>query len=125
MFCLSSPLFSHFERQIELAKLPFPNLSFFTGQTGLIVVGSMLLRLAFSWKKWNPQVASKAFLLANVMVIPIFSFAIDGHHHPDVPAEILPFESELPLMAICLIVMAILNMYLFKESKREVLWKME
>lgn len=110
------PFHSNFTTQIEKAGLPFPDLSFFMGQAGLLVTGVLLYSSLFFWKKIPDSNLKILFTVANVLVLPIMSVAFYVHMHPDVPAEVLPQGIKPPYMAVTLIILSILNVYLFHQG---------
>lgn len=105
----TNPFKHFFTVQIANSNLPLPELSFIMGQASEILTGALLFALLFFWKKFQPELAKKLFLLGNLMVYPIMAVAVYVHMHPDVPAEVLPFESKPPVLAVALIIGATIN----------------
>ena len=97
------------EVQIANANLPFPELSFIGAQATELLLGITLFTLLFFWNKFDFKMASRISFFANIMVIVMMLVAVYVHLHPNVPAEVLPFEYKPPVLAIVLILMAILN----------------
>lgn len=106
--------------QIEKSQLPFPSLTYFTAQSSEILTGLILFGVLFFWKKLAPEMANKLFLLGNLLVIPIMLVALYVHLHPDVPAEVLPFESKPPRLTVILLLLTLVNIYLYKTQPKAV-----
>lgn len=112
----TDPFKTFFLKQIELTQMPFPFLTRVMGQSGEIIVGLSLAILLLFWNKLEPKLASKIYVLANLIVLFILSVAIYVHFHPDVPAEILPAEMKFPALTIALIIAAIYNIFQNRKS---------
>ncbi|NME70466.1 hypothetical protein [Flammeovirga aprica] len=100
----------NFATQIETVGLPFPKLSFFIGQSSEIIVGAIALLLLFFYNKIKPELADKLFYGMSIMVLPIMIVALFVHSDPNVPVEVLPFESRPPVLAVLLILASTLNL---------------
>jgi len=111
------PFKTFFTVQIANSGLPFPTLSFVGGQASEILTGALLFALLFFWKKFSPAIVNNLFISGNLLVFPIMTVAIFVHLHPDVPAEVLPFESKPPILAAALIILSGLNLYLHRKNQ--------
>ncbi len=114
------PFTSMFASQIALSQLPFPALSAFAGQAGEISCGLVLLAFFAFGKKFAGTAGDKVFYLANGLVMVIMAVAVYVHLHPDVPAEVLPFQSKPPVVTIIVMLLALLNIYLRWKSSRTI-----
>ena len=115
----TEPYHTNFTVQIEKAELPFPDLSFFMGQAGLIVTGILLYGILFFWKKIPSHLTQYIFTAANLFVNPIMSVAFYVHMHPAVPAEVLPNGIKPPYLSVTLIILSTLNIFLFYRQARQ------
>jgi len=109
-----------FAKQIALSQLPFPMLSAFVGQAGEIVSGLVLLAFFAFEGRFVGAFGDKLFYLTNLLIVVIMLVAIYVHLHPDVPAEILPFQSKPPVLTIIVMLLALLNLYLHWRKQRVV-----
>jgi hypothetical protein len=105
-----------FASQIALSQLPFPKLSAFAGQAGEISSGQLLLAFFAFGKKFAGALGDKISCLTNLLVVAIMLVAVYVHLHPDVPAETLQFQSKPPVLTIIVMLLALLNIYLYRKS---------
>lgn len=112
------PFKTFFTTQIDKSELPFPTLTFWSGQLGEITVGLTLLAFLFLWKKISPSSAKKIFYGGNLAVTVIMLVAVYVHLHPAVPAEVLPFEKKAPLLTLFTLTMVFLNIYMYRRAER-------
>lgn len=105
-----------FTVQIAESGLPFPRLSFILGQTSEILTGLLLFSLLFFWKRFPDAIAYRLFQIGNLLVIPIMLIAVYVHLHPDVPVEVLPFESKPPYLAVTLLIGSGINLYTHRTN---------
>lgn len=117
---LFEPFTTMFAKQIALSQLPFPILSAFAGQAGEIVSGLVLLAFFAFERRFVGAFGDKLFYLTNLLIVVIMLVAIYVHLHPDVPAEILPFQSKPPVLTIIVMLLALLNLYLHWRKQRVV-----
>ena len=110
------PFKTMFTVQIKNSELPFPVLSYWAGQLGEISVGLMLFALVFFWDKIQSTVAEKIFYLSHLLVAVIMAVSLYVHAHPNVPAEVLPFEEKFPFLSILLLILVGLNIYLYRKE---------
>lgn len=110
------PFRSMFSQQITLSQLPFPALSAFAGQAGEIASGLVLLAMFVMTMRLRGGVWESLFYLTNLVIVIIMMVAVYVHLHPDVPAEVLPFQSKPPVVTIVVMLLAALNMVLRKRA---------
>ncbi|WP_339891415.1 hypothetical protein [uncultured Alteromonas sp.] len=109
------PFATMFASQIELSGLPLPKLAKFAGQMGEITAGVLYL-LALAKGKLIPARSADTLLKsATLLTVVIMTVAVYVHLLPNVPAEVLPFQSKPPLLT--LIVMFI-SLGIFIVNKR-------
>lgn len=58
------------------------------------------------------SVADKLFYLGNLLIVAIMLVAVYVHLHPDVPAQVLPFQAKPPVVTIIVMLLAVLNIVL-------------
>ncbi|MBT3134389.1 hypothetical protein KL866_04585 [Alteromonas sp. ALT199] len=111
------PFATMFASQIELAGLPLPKLSGIAGQLGEITAGlSYLLILSKDWFI-SKKAAKIALNTATFLTLAIMSVAIFVHLSPNVPKEVLPFQSKPPILT--LVVMAFsLGIFVYDRRKK-------
>jgi hypothetical protein len=112
------PFTEMFAQQIALSNLRFPRLSAFAGQVGEITAGIVLFVFFLAWSRLQGRQAGHVFVLANLLVVIIMTVAVYVHLHPDVPAEVLPFQSKPPVVTLLIMGLAILNVWLRHRSQR-------
>jgi len=112
------PFTTMFANQFALSGLPFPTLSNWAGQLGEITAGVALLALLLLGKKLSPVITDKASHLANLLIVFIMVVAIYVHLHPDVPAETLPLGTKPPFLTVFILLLAGLNIYLYRKNQR-------
>lgn len=110
------PFTTMFAQQIALSQLPFPTLSVLAGQAGEISSGLVLLVFFALGRKLAGGIRETIFYLTNLMIVVIMLVAVYVHLHPDVPAEVLPFQSKPPVVTIVVMLLAILNMVLRRKG---------
>lgn len=111
------PFKTMFTVQITESELPFPILSYWTGQLGEIFIGLLLFILVFFWGKIASSIAERAFYLGNLGVTVIMLVSLYVHSHPNVPAHVLPMEQKFPFLSLLLLFLVGLNIYLYKKIK--------
>ncbi|ANB24222.1 hypothetical protein A6F57_02720 [Alteromonas stellipolaris] len=109
------PFADIFAAQIELSGLPFPALSKFAGQMGEILAGSLYLLVLTEGKLISSKVASVIFNIATLLTVVIMSVAVYVHLSPNVPAEVLPFQSKPPVLTLIVMFVA-LGLWLSKKK---------
>ena len=57
------------------------------------------------------------FALTTLLVVIIMLVAVYVHLHPDVPAEVLPFQSKPPVLTVIIMALAILNGWLRRKTR--------
>ncbi|MFG6511156.1 hypothetical protein ACGYKB_03845 [Sulfitobacter sp. 916] len=111
------PFTDMFAQQIALSQLPFPALSAFTGQAGEITAGIILLGYFIGWQRLQGPISDLIFALTTLLVVIIMLVAVYVHLHPDVPAEVLPFQSKPPVLTVIIMALAILNGWLRRKTR--------
>lgn len=107
-----NPFKSWYSTQIMKSELPFPNLSFWSGQIGEIIVGIVLICILLSGSKLKQNILNKIFSIANVSIIMMMLVAFYVHLHPNVPSEVLPLKISPPIIPGIFMLLAIANIYL-------------
>lgn len=111
------PFTDMFAQQIALSHLPFPALSAFAGQAGEITAGIILLGYFIGWQRLQGPISDLFFALTTLLVVIIMLVAVYVHLHPDVPAEVLPFQSKPPVLTVIIMALAILNGWLRRKAR--------
>lgn len=111
------PFKTFFTTQIANSQMPFPTLSYWAGQLGEISMGLLLFALVFFWNRFPKELAIKAFYFGHMVVGFIMLVSLYVHAHPDVPAEVLPFEKKFPLLSIIMLCLIGINTYLINKNK--------
>ncbi len=104
--------------QIWESELPYPTLSQIGAQGTEIAVGLVLIFLAFYWNKLGSAISNKIFLVCHALIIATMLVALYVHFHPNVPAEVLPFESKPPYLTSFYIILTFVNIYLSENQKK-------
>lgn len=110
------PFTNMFAQQIALSELPFPRLSAFAGQAGEISVGLVLLGFFILGRRLQGQFADAVFYLTNLVIVVIMLVAVYVHLHPNVPAEVLPFQSKPPVVTLIVMGLAMVNAWLRRRN---------
>ena len=110
------PFTNMFAQQIALSELPFPKLSAFAGQAGEISVGLILLGFFILGRRLHGPVADAVFYLTNLVIVVIMLVAVYVHLHPNVPAEVLPFQSKPPVVTLIVMGLAMVNAWLRRRN---------
>jgi len=107
---LINPFKSWYRVQITNADLG--QLSYVTGITGEITVGTTLL-LCLLYKQ---KISAKAFELLTTIsysvIVIMMLIAVYVHLHPDVPAEVLPLKIKAPYIPLTFLTLALSNIVL-------------
>lgn len=106
------PFKSWYSSQIIKSELPFPMLSYWSGQIGELIVGIILTYISLFSANLKQRAQSRTFVIAHLIVIVMMLVAFYVHLHPNVPAEILPLKISLPFIPGVFLVLAILNLYI-------------
>ena len=112
------PFKSWYSTQIMKSELPFPNLSFWSGQIGEIIVGIVLICILLSGSKLKQNILNKIFSIANVSIIMMMLVAFYVHLHPNVPSEVLPLKISPPIIPGVFMLLAIANIYLKVKNEK-------
>lgn len=113
-----NPFKSWYSTQIMKSELPFPNLSFWSGQIGEIIVGIVLICILLSGSKLKQNILNKIFSIANVSIIMMMLVAFYVHLHPNVPSEVLPLKISPPIIPGVFMLLAIANIYLKVKNEK-------
>lgn len=114
------PFRTFYTKQILLSELPFPALSYWSGQIGEIITGLILLYLIFMSNKINYRWRDLLFFSAHLIVTSILLVSLYVHYHPAVPAEILPFESKPPYLSFLMLILIPVNIKLVQKNTNRV-----
>lgn len=106
-----NPFKDWYSAQVIKSELPFPTLSFWSGQIGEILFGVLLLYILFINTEISKKNFNRIFLLGNMSIIVMMIVAFYVHIHPNVPAEILPLKISPPYIPGIFLFLAILNLY--------------
>lgn len=112
-----NPFTTMFAKQIETSQLPLPELSAFAGQAGEIASGLVLLAFFVFGSRFTGVWSDRIFYLTSLLITVIMCVAIYVHLHPNVPAEVLPFQSKPPVLTIVVMLLAWLNAYLHHKNQ--------
>lgn len=107
-----NPFKDWYSTQVIKSELPFPTLSFWSGQIGEIIIGVFLLYILFFSSKVSKNKFNTIFILGNVGIIIMMIVAFYVHLHPNVPADVLPLKISPPYIPGIFLLLAILNLYL-------------
>lgn len=113
-----NPFKSWYSTQIMKSELPFPNLSFWSGQIGEIIVGIVLICILLTGSKLKQNILNKIFSIANVSIIMMMLVAFYVHLHPNVPSEVLPLKISPPIIPGVFMLLAIANIYLKVKNEK-------
>lgn len=113
-----NPFKSWYSTQIMKSELPFPNLSFWSGQIGEIIVGIVLICILLSGSKLKQNILNKIFSIANGSIIMMMLVAFYVHLHPNVPSEVLPLKISPPIIPGVFMLLAIANIYLKVKNEK-------
>lgn len=114
-----NPFKGWYSTQILKSELPFPELSFWGGQFGEIIIGGLLLYILFFNSKVSKTKFHQISILANVGIVLMMAIAFYVHLHPNVPAEVLPLKISPPFIPGAFLLLAISNLYLEAKTKSE------
>lgn len=115
---LGEPFKTFIYQHLDIIGFPLPEIMQYVVKFGEIGLGLGLFFIAFSSKQIDKRYLKPMFYLSNIAVIGMMIVAIYTHLHPDVPAEILPFEYKPPVMGISYILLASINMWMFSKSNK-------
>lgn len=107
-----NPFKGWYSTQVIKSELPFPSLSFWSGQIGEIIIGVLLLYILFFSSKILKNKFNTIFILGNVGIIIMMVVAFYVHLHPNVPADVLPLKISPPYIPGIFLLLAILNLHL-------------
>ncbi len=117
----TEPFITMLATQLDKSGLPFPEFTFHMVRISEIVVGLTLLALAFYGKRLSAALRDKVFYGANGVVGIMMLVALYVHLHPDVPAEVLPFESKPPVLTVVYLILVATNIYLYTKKQAHTL----
>lgn len=108
-----------YSTQIIKSELPFPILSFWTGQIGEIMVGIALLYILFLGAKISIKNVNRVFTLSHIGIITMMVVAIYVHLHPNVPHDVLPLKISPPYIPGVFLLIATFNLYLKTKTQNQ------
>ena len=103
-------------KHLDSIGFPLPDIMQYVVKFSEIGVGLLMLFLAFKGTSLNTTLRNKMFYLGNFAIIIMMIVGVYTHLHPNVPAAILPFEYKPPIMPISYIVLALVNIYLYRKT---------
>ena len=103
-------------KHLTIIGFPFPEIMQYVVKFSEIGVGLLLIYLAFKGSNLSTPLRDKLFYLGNLTVVVMMVVAFYTHVHPDVSADILPFESKPPAMPIGYIILVTINIYLNRKN---------
>ena len=109
------PFKTWYVTQVTKSELPFPSLSYWSGQLGEIVVGLALILTLFPSIFKNRNRIWILFLVGNLLIIPMMLTAVYVHMQPAVPESALPLQIRPPFIPGFFLVLACINIYLGKK----------
>ncbi|MBT3137316.1 hypothetical protein KL866_19910 [Alteromonas sp. ALT199] len=101
------PFATMFASQIELSGLPLPKLAKFAGQMGEITAGIMYLLLLTKGKFISVKLSEMVLNGATLLTVVIMTVAVYVHLSPNVPAEVLPFQSKPPVLTVIVMLISL------------------
>ncbi|PSW15795.1 hypothetical protein C9J01_01910 [Photobacterium rosenbergii] len=110
------PFNTMFTQQILLSELPFPFLSRWAGQLGEMAAGALLLVITIGGKSLERDMRTLIMYASTALTTVIMFVAVYVHLLPNVPAEVLPFQSKPPVFTLVILSLAWLNAYLYKRG---------
>lgn len=110
------PFATMFASQVELSGLPLPKLAKFAGQMGEIAAGIMYLLVLTKDKLISANTAEILLKSATFLTLVIMTVAVYVHLSPNVPAEVLPFQSKPPVLTV---IVMFISLFTFIASKRK------
>lgn len=110
------PFATMFTSQIELSSLPLPKLAIFAGQMGEITAGIMYLLLLTKGKFISVKLSEMVLNGATLLTVVIMTVAVYVHLSPNVPAEVLPFQSKPPVLTV---IVMLISLGIFIANKRK------
>lgn len=110
------PFATMFASQIELSGLPLPKLAKFAGQMGEITAGIMYLLLLTKGKFISVKLSEMVLNGATLLTVVIMTVAVYVHLSPNVPAEVLPFQSKPPVLTV---IVMLISLGIFIANKRK------
>lgn len=112
-----NPFKDWYSTQILKSELPFPKLSFWSGQIGEIIIGLLLLYILLFSSKVSKTRIHQIFILGNVGIVVMMAIAFYVHLHPNVPADVLPLKISPPFIPGVFLLLAISNLYWKAKEK--------
>lgn len=109
-----NPIKEWYSIQVSASELP-PG-SYFIGQFGDIVVGSILIVALLLHNEWSPKRFSIVLILSSSAIVGMMLTAIYVHLHPDVPAEVLPLGIKPPFIPGFTLLTALINIFLARRQ---------
>ncbi|WP_146591442.1 hypothetical protein [Puniceibacterium confluentis] len=92
----------------------------FQGKAGEITVGLVLLDFFVLGRRLRGPVADAVFYLTNLVIVVSMLVAVYVHLHPNVPAEVLPFQSKPPVVTLIMLGLALVNAWLRRRNTTSV-----
>ena len=111
-----NPVKEWYRIQVMASELPFPEISYWTGQLTEIAVGLGFLFLLFKHKNLTRNTFNRIFYTGNILITAMMLAAFYVHLHPNVPSDVLPLKIRLPYIPGFFLLLSILNMYQGKET---------
>lgn len=112
----TEPFKTFIYKHLDYIGFPFPDTMQHVVKVSEVGVGLMMLFLAFKGNSCSNPLRNKMFYLGNFAIIIMMIVGVYTHLHPNVPAAILPFEYKPPIMPISYIVLALVNIYLYRKT---------
>lgn len=110
------PFATMFASQIQLSGLPLPKLAKFAGQIGEITAGVLYLLVLTKGKLISVKISEMVLNGATLLTVVIMTVAVYVHLSPNVPAEVLPFQSKPPILTV---IVMLISLAIFIANKRK------
>jgi len=111
LLTLTEPFKTNFITQIVQSELPFPVLSYLSGKIGGAITGLIFLSLVFLHEEMKPRELDIMFYLGSSLLLIMLTVSTYVHLHPNVPAEILPFQTKPPFLSVFMLVLLSLAVF--------------
>ena len=104
-----NPFKGWYQAQVYKSNLPIYTFSYWSGQIGEIMVGIILIILAFLTTSYINAIHKILFHLTHIGIVVMMLVACYVHLHPNVPSDVLPLKIKPPFIPIVFILLAAVN----------------
>ena len=100
---------------VQIMNGGLTEFSYWLGITGEIFVGSLFLGSVLFRERLSQKAFGLSIIAACTMEVVMMATATRVHLHPNVPASVLPLKIKPPIIPICFLLLAVVDIILTRR----------